>query len=314
MLCLKCGAICLDTAKKCEYCGYQMEANDDRSDMQLMVPVHNDTDKDADILASMKKALKVFEKLEKLEKKENDFLDELETKKNERDKAIEIDYVDAEGITYIVIIVLAFFISLAESNLLMVIVITVVTIFVCTCIFHPIVRFFTAPYREEKISKISGQVVAIEQKVKSSRKKKEEFLKQQETQNAKRIIPEGYRSSNAVACFIKYFESGRAENLKEAINLYEDSLHKQRVEALQQAQLEQNESKVKCPKCGSHHCVAMMETKTTKKGYSMTKGCCGYALLGPFGFLCGACGSGEISESKTYWVCQTCGRKFTYDE
>lgn len=65
-----------------------------------------------------------------------------------------------------------------------------------------------------------------------------------------------------------------------------------------------------CPRCGGTNCMPVVESSTTGKDFSVGKGCCGYALLGPFGLLCGACGDGKQSTSTTYWMCTKCGNKF----
>lgn len=80
----------------------------------------------------------------------------------------------------------------------------------------------------------------------------------------------------------------------------------------------QNGKKVKCPVCGSKNLQVISEdhsvTQTKGGGYSGTKGCLGYLLLGPFGLLCGSCGQKEKTKSynihKTFWVCSDCGHKF----
>lgn len=65
-----------------------------------------------------------------------------------------------------------------------------------------------------------------------------------------------------------------------------------------------------CPKCGSGNLQAVSENNTTGGGYSAGKGCCGYMLLGPLGFLCGACGSKTKTTTTTCFVCMNCGHKF----
>ncbi len=68
---------------------------------------------------------------------------------------------------------------------------------------------------------------------------------------------------------------------------------------------------MKCPSCGSEYCHIIEETETHTKGYGLLKGCCGYIILGPIGWLCGLCGMGKgHTRSKAYWVCDHCGKKF----
>ncbi len=68
-----------------------------------------------------------------------------------------------------------------------------------------------------------------------------------------------------------------------------------------------------CPYCGSQNCQPMMRsvTKIKNSGYSASSGCCGLCLLGPFGLLCGLCGTGSKVDIKneTVWICQKCGKQ-----
>ncbi|HWP79613.1 MAG TPA: hypothetical protein VN446_03135 [Candidatus Acidoferrum sp.] len=65
-----------------------------------------------------------------------------------------------------------------------------------------------------------------------------------------------------------------------------------------------------CPRCSGNRCQPIVETRTTGKDYSAGKGCCGWLVFGPAGLLCGLCGEGKVTESKTYWMCPDCGHKF----
>jgi len=52
-------------------------------------------------------------------------------------------------------------------------------------------------------------------------------------------------------------------------------------------------------------------TKIKNSGYSASSGCCGLCLLGPFGLLCGLCGTGSKVDirNETVWICQKCGKQ-----
>ena len=73
-----------------------------------------------------------------------------------------------------------------------------------------------------------------------------------------------------------------------------------------------------CPHCGSHDLYPVTSTETVTStsggGFSAGKGCLGYLLMGPFGLLCGACGSKAKTTTQTntknYWACRSCGKKF----
>lgn len=68
-----------------------------------------------------------------------------------------------------------------------------------------------------------------------------------------------------------------------------------------------------CPFCHNTGCQPMqknsIETKNT--GYKWGAGCCGMFLLGPFGLLCGLCGTGSKTktESELWWTCLKCGKQ-----
>lgn len=72
---------------------------------------------------------------------------------------------------------------------------------------------------------------------------------------------------------------------------------------------------MRCPKCGNDQCQIITTTNTEShtQGYGFGKGCCGYIVFGPIGWLCGLCGMGKgrtISTTAMYWVCPHCGKKF----
>lgn len=75
---------------------------------------------------------------------------------------------------------------------------------------------------------------------------------------------------------------------------------------------------VKCPRCGEHNLYPLNETSTSVQtsggGYSSSKGCLGWLLVGPVGLLCGGMGQKQRTSVSTvhklFWVCNECGFKF----
>ena len=63
--------------------------------------------------------------------------------------------------------------------------------------------------------------------------------------------------------------------------------------------LKEDESDVKCPRCGSKQ----IATKT--KGYGLGKAIIGRVLMGPYGLL-----GGVIGSNKTLVVCLKCGKEW----
>jgi len=72
-------------------------------------------------------------------------------------------------------------------------------------------------------------------------------------------------------------------------------------------EIDHSQQGIKCPRCGSGNIQYVSETET--RGFGFGKGCCGYILFGPFGWLCGLLGMGK-GTSYTYWICKNCGRRF----
>lgn len=71
---------------------------------------------------------------------------------------------------------------------------------------------------------------------------------------------------------------------------------------------------MKCPNCGSENCQYITTTETHGGGISWGDACCGTVLLGPVGILCGFCGSEVHTHTKEYWICNSCGRRFSQSE
>lgn len=71
---------------------------------------------------------------------------------------------------------------------------------------------------------------------------------------------------------------------------------------------------MKCPNCGSENCHFVSTTETHSTGYSVGKACCGALLMGPAGVICGLCGTSVKSHTREYWICNSCGDKFSQSE
>jgi DNA-directed RNA polymerase subunit RPC12/RpoP len=75
--------------------------------------------------------------------------------------------------------------------------------------------------------------------------------------------------------------------------------------------LETLKKKLRCPSCGSTNFQPITETYGETKGYDCCNGLIGYLLLGPVGWLCGACGMGKgKTTTTTCFICKDCGTKF----
>lgn len=125
-------------------------------------------------------------------------------------------------------------------------------------------------------------------------------------------IPERYRTKDALSFFVSALQNQRADTEKELYNLYEEECYRRRMENLEQEKLQKlDDSLVHCPKCNSTRCRMVVTSKTDVTSFEIGDACCGYVLLGPIGLLCGACGAGSSTETRSYWQCADCGKKFT---
>jgi DNA-directed RNA polymerase subunit RPC12/RpoP len=74
---------------------------------------------------------------------------------------------------------------------------------------------------------------------------------------------------------------------------------------------QQNQSKLRCSRCGSNNFQAIANVKTKTKGFGFCSGCFGFLILGPIGTLCGLCGMGKTkSKTNIEYVCLDCGKRF----
>lgn len=60
------------------------------------------------------------------------------------------------------------------------------------------------------------------------------YLNTEECQWASKALPQNYFTYSTIQSIIQYLQSCRAETLKEALNLYEEEIHRQRMEDMQQ--------------------------------------------------------------------------------
>jgi tellurium resistance protein TerD len=68
-----------------------------------------------------------------------------------------------------------------------------------------------------------------------------------------------------------------------------------------------NANRLVCPKCGGSNLNSVIKPKVSG-GNSASDACCGYALLGPLGLLCGLHKTNV--DNQTFWICQDCGEQF----
>ncbi len=306
MLCSNCGTILSDDTTECSYCGYQLTES---------ISYRGEKNTGGDMLAALKRALDVIRSLEAIEEKEIEFAQIRENIEQESQKILDDDMPGALVVLCLIVIIVAGEMGFTgEMRFVDGIFGAIVAVVMALIVMGLVYLTYSECTKNSRVAKANAyyniQMEYLEEEEKVQRQKVEAFYKKTDVAAALNFLPEKYRSSGTIAYLIKLFNERRADTLKEAINLYEDEAHKQRLEEMQKAQLQELESRMQCPNCGGRNCTLMTETTTKKDGYSMSDGCCGFVLFGPIGLLCGACGAGEETKSKTYWVCQNCGNKF----
>lgn len=307
MLCPNCGTILSDDIKECSYCGYQLAES--HTIISYRGKKYTEENARENILGTLKRALDVTRSLEAFEEKKIEFAQLREQIEQEKHKILDDDMPGALAVLYLIVVIVAGGIGSSEG-----IIGAIVAVVMSLIALGIIYSAYSACTKDSRVEKADAyydtQIGRLEEAEEAQQQKVEVFYKKTDVAAALNFLPVKYRHSGTIAYLIKLFDERRADTLKEAINLYEDEAHNQRVEEMQKAQLQEIESKMQCPNCGGRNCTLMTETTTKKDGYSAANGCCGYVFLGPIGLLCGACGAGEETKSKTYWVCQSCGNKF----
>lgn len=66
-------------------------------------------------------------------------------------------------------------------------------------------------------------------------------------------------------------------------------------------------NKLVCPTCRSTNLISVIKP-VVSGGNSGLDACCGYALLGPLGLICGL--HETKVDNQTHWICQQCGEQF----
>lgn len=74
--------------------------------------------------------------------------------------------------------------------------------------------------------------------IETSKKDLEDYITSPDVEELQKTIPEAYATMDAVVFFLTALHNMRADNLKEAINLYEEELHKRQMLDLQQQEMD----------------------------------------------------------------------------
>ena len=162
-------------------------------------------------------------------------------------------------------------------------------------------------YDEKCVPVIRNQELATQQ-----RQFLENKLPYSQLQN---YIPQIYLEDvSALDSLIFYFEQKRVSTLKEAFNLYETEKIKKQTDEQNKAM--QNDSSIKCPKCGSSSVDSITKSHSSNTSSAM-EGCCCATILIPFigwfaipiGLCCGSSGT-KTTSTESYCQGKSCGTKF----
>lgn len=115
---------------------------------------------------------------------------------------------------------------------------SIIVFFILLLIISAIDTVTLEPKRKLKAQMyIENNMPPIEQKLAELSEEKDAIWGTDAASRMLELIPEDYRSPNAVQYFLKAIQNQRADTLKEAINLFEEYRHQQRMENLQQTQI-----------------------------------------------------------------------------
>ena len=82
------------------------------------------------------------------------------------------------------------------------------------------------------------KILPIVEESKQQEKVIEDFMKSEEMRNLSDIIPQKYLNLKAVLFLLEVLQTGRADSAKEAYNLYEEELHREKMQEMQEEQLD----------------------------------------------------------------------------
>ena len=179
--------------------------------------------------------------LEKLAKKQEVY-DEIERRLYEEYRKEESIRNEKQGIktgicTIIMVILLVIFIfTLLKDFLFEKVSVLGVSLFIIIVILGIVARYkgkngsINEEYYNQKIS-------PIEKELKQQEKVILAFMNSVKMKNLSDVIPQKYLNLKAVLFLLEVLQTGRADSPKEAYNLYEEELHRERMQELQEEQL-----------------------------------------------------------------------------
>ena len=188
-----------------------------------------------EIKADLEKALEVIQKIEKAIQTQEEFdrrKEEIEKKKKE----IADEYTAAQWTGFAILLIGLPIWGLIDKGFSSLVVMALFGGATFYWLVNPILKFFSSnEERAEQYYKENMEIV--DQQEAEFMAEFEIYCESDEVAFARHTVPEEYFDSDSVQFFIKMLTDKRADTFKEAVNLYEEYLHREYMENMQREQL-----------------------------------------------------------------------------
>lgn len=237
--CAECGNMISEKAQYCPQCGCPVESAErvevKKTKESTVISTANTSAERNKVLNELKATYACVERIERMVR----MLDQAKTKIETRDAEEKLlNSPDTKGKLFIVSFIALVFVfciplsyMIEDGELAMVI----------ACVFAGIIEIFILKAYNEHISNSYSDDSAVQEKEKIEKNIKE-YCEQPHTKESLNYLAKDYWDCETIKYLIEVIQNNRADTLKEAINLYEDYLHKAKVEAMQNKQLAATEN------------------------------------------------------------------------
>lgn len=188
-----------------------------------------------ELISGLQEVLKVFEELTAMvaaaQETEKQIADAEEKK-----ESVGLELPTSFRVVLGVAAVVMFFMCVSESGFLPSL---LVSLAFCAFLYFMVLKKLHIVVNDKKIKKAQNDfekdhIAPLKSKLNSQKKEIEDFLITDRVQWVGRTITRPYLHPDIIQSVIDYVRSGRADTLKEALNLYEEEAHRNRMEAMQQ--------------------------------------------------------------------------------
>ncbi len=237
MYCTACGTEIKETTRFCPVCGassFQERRNTEIS-LAEEAPVEVVSSSAPEgIKAELEMALEVIFKIENAVQRKADF-DERRIAIEKKKKEIAEELTTPQVIGFILVVIIPTIIGYSE-DLITAILVFVFALLAFGVLINPIIKIFSSKegeaeqyYREHMDELNREEEIFLNDFGR--------YCESDEVAFARNLVPEEYFDSDSVQFFIKMFNDKRADTFKEAVNLYEEYLHREYMETMQMQQL-----------------------------------------------------------------------------